>query len=76
MDLNSGSRSILTDSFDPSKFPLVLIEGIYVVIHFEFLVEVVGFELGNGFFKHPLNIYLRKIYFELIIAFEYNLSHK
>ena len=72
MNLNCSSGSILIDGFDPSNFPLALIIGIDVVIYFEFFVEVVGFELGDGFFEHKLNIYLRKIYFELIIAMQYN----
>ncbi len=52
VDLYCGPGSILGDRFDPSNFPLVLVKCIYVVIRFEFLVEVVGFELGNRFLKH------------------------
>jgi hypothetical protein len=69
VDLNCGPGDILIDSFDPSNFPPGFIIGIDVVVYFEFFVEIVGFELWDGFFEHTLNIYLRKIYFELMIAF-------
>ena len=54
MDLDSGPVGILVNAFNPADLPFVLVEGVDVVVLLEFLVEVVGLELAEGFAQHLL----------------------
>ena len=54
VDLDSGPVGILVNAFNPADLPFVLVKGVDVVVLLEFLVEVVGLELAEGFAQHLL----------------------